>query len=196
LTTAKVRPPLRHHRPMALNATIHQFDIDLADADRGVYQTLALRVARHPSEAEEFLVARVLAYCLEWTEGIGFSKGLSTPDEPAIHVRDLTGQLLAWIDIGVPDAARLHRAAKAAPRVAVYTHKDPALLQTALAGARIHRAEHLALHAFDRGLIDALCTRLARRMSWSVSVTGGHLYVTTGTDTLEGHVVALAPAAA
>jgi uncharacterized protein YaeQ len=180
---------------MALNATIHQFDIDLADADRGIYQALALRVARHPSESEEFLVARVLAYCLEWTDGIGFSKGLSTPDEPAIHVRDLTGQLLAWIDVGVPDAARLHRAAKAAPRVAVYTHKDPALLQAALAGARIHRAEHLALHAFDRGLIDALRARLARRASWSVSVTGGHVYVTTGADTLEGNVVALAPTA-
>lgn len=177
---------------MALNATIHQFDIDLADADRGVYQTLALRVARHPSESEPFLVARVLAYCLEWTAGIDFSKGLSTPDEPAIHVRDLCGQMLAWIDVGVPDAARLHRAAKAAPRVAVYTHKDPALLQAALAGERIHRAEHLALHAFDRALIDELRARLARRMTWSVAVSGGHLYVTTGADTFEGSVVALA----
>jgi uncharacterized protein YaeQ len=173
---------------MALNATIYPFDIELADADRGVYQTLALRVARHPSEAEDFLVARVLAYCLEWTEGIGFSKGLSTPDEPAIFVRDLTGQIQAWIDIGVPDAARMHRAAKAAPRVAVYTHKDPGLLMAALAGQRIHRARHLALFAFERDFVDALRARLARRVAWSVSVSGGQLYVTAGAQTIEGHV--------
>jgi uncharacterized protein YaeQ len=171
---------------MALNATIYPFDIELADADRGVYQSLALRVARHPSEAGDFLVARALAYCLEWTEGIGFSKGLSTPDEPAIHVRDLTGALLAWIDIGTPEAARVHRAAKAAPRVAVYTHKDPALLVAALAGERIHRAEQLALYALDRALVEALRARLARRVTWSVSVSGGHLYVSVDGATLEG----------
>lgn len=173
---------------MALNATIHPFDIELADSDRGIYQSLALRVARHPSEATDFLVARVLAYCLEWDEGIGFSKGLSTPDEPAVHVRDLTGRLLAWIDVGVPDAARVHRAAKAAPRVAVYTHKDPTLLQLALRGERIHRAEHLVLRAFDRPLIETLVARLARRTAWSVAVIGGHLYVTVDDHTYEGQV--------
>ena len=173
---------------MALNAMIYPFAITLADSDRGVYQALALRVARHPSEAADFLVARMLACCLEWTEGIGFSKGLSTPDEPAIHVRDLTGRLLAWIDIGLPGAARVHRAAKAAPRVAVYTHKDPALLQNALRGERIHRAEHLVLRAFERPLIDALVERLARRVTWSVAISGGHLYVTVDGCTLEGQV--------
>jgi uncharacterized protein YaeQ len=173
---------------MALNAVIHQFDIDLADADRGVYTTVALRVARHPSEAEPFMLARVLAYCLEWTEGIAFSTGLSTPDEPAISVRDLTGQWLAWIDVGVPDAARLHRAAKTAPRVAVYCHKDPAQLTAALAGQRIHRAEHLALFAFDRALIEALTARLARRNAWSIAISGGQLYVTADGQTVDGAV--------
>ena len=171
---------------MALNATLYPFEIELADADRGVYQSFALRAARHPSEAEEFLVARVLAYCLEYTEGIGFSKGLSSPDEPAIFVRDLTGRLHAWIDIGVPDAARLHRAAKAASRVAVYTHKDPALLRAALAGARIHRSEHLALFALDRSLVAALCEGLGRRNAWSVAVSGSHLYVGAGGRACDG----------
>ncbi len=70
---------------MALGATVHNFDIDLADADRNVYETLALRVARHPSESDEYLVVRVLAYCLEYTEGIAFSRGgLSDADEPPI----------------------------------------------------------------------------------------------------------------
>src|SRR6186997_285586 len=111
---------------MALTATVYTLDIDLADSDRGVYETLALRVARHPSESEDYLVARVLAYCLEFTEGIAFSTGgLSDPDDPALAIRDLTGAITAWIEIGAPDAARVHKASKAAARVAIYTHKDP-----------------------------------------------------------------------
>jgi uncharacterized protein YaeQ len=110
---------------MALTATIYNFDIELADTDRRVYETLALRLARHPSESEEYLVARLLAYLLEFAEGIEFSRGVSDPEEPTIAVRDLTGAIKTWIDIGTPDASRLHKASKVAGRVAVYTHKDP-----------------------------------------------------------------------
>ncbi|HLA70480.1 MAG TPA: YaeQ family protein, partial [Steroidobacteraceae bacterium] len=109
---------------MALGATIYTFDIDLADSDRAVYQSLNLRVAQHPSETPDYLLTRVLAYCLVYAEGIAFSKGLSDPDQPAISVCDLTGALQVWVDIGLPEPERLHRASKAAPRVAVYTHKD------------------------------------------------------------------------
>ena len=101
---------------MALSATIYNFTIGLSDVDRGVYETLELKVAKHPSESDEYLVTRVLAYCLEYAEGIAFSRGLSSPDEPPIAVRDLTGVLKAWIEVGSPDAARLHKAGKAAPR--------------------------------------------------------------------------------
>jgi uncharacterized protein YaeQ len=177
---------------MALNATIHVFEIELADADRGVYESLALRVARHPSEAEDYLLTRVLAYCLEWTEGIGFSSGLSTPDEPAIYVRDPTGALQAWIDVGVPDAARVHRASKAASRVAIYTHKAPEQLRRALEGGRIHRAEHLHLVAVDRDFIAAWVARLERRMKLALSVSGGQVYLTFGAHTLEGALTPLA----
>src|SRR5689334_9326308 len=110
---------------MALNSTIYNFDVQLSDVDRGVYETLSLRVARHPSETEDYLITRVLAYCLEYTEGIAFSKGLADPDEPSIVIRDLTGALQVWIEIGAPDAERLHKASKASPRVVLYTHKDP-----------------------------------------------------------------------
>ncbi|MDQ6828383.1 MAG: YaeQ family protein [Gemmatimonadota bacterium] len=173
---------------MALTATIHTFDIQLGDVDRGVYETLALRVARHPSETEDYLFTRVLAYGLEYAEGIAFSKGLAEPDEPAIAVRDLTGALKVWVDIGAPDANRLHRASKAAARVAVYTHRDPAQLVRQLAGERIHRAEALELYAIDRALLAELVERLERRMSFALSVTGGHLYITIGDDVLDGAV--------
>jgi uncharacterized protein YaeQ len=174
---------------MAIAATIYTFDIDLANADRQVYETLALRVARHPSESEEYLVARVLAYAMEYTDGIAFSRGVSEPDEPAIVVRDLTGAIRSWIEIGSPDAARLHRAAKAAPRVAVYTHKDAAQLLRNLSGERIHRAADLELYAIDRALIRDLAARLERRMSFSLALADRELYVSIGADTLTGRVV-------
>jgi uncharacterized protein YaeQ len=179
---------------LALSATIYHFVIQLSNVDRGVYESLALKVARHPSEAEDYLVARVLAYCLELTEGLAFSRGLSEPDEPALAVRDLTGELRAWIDVGAPDAARLHKAAKAAPRVAVYTHKSPETLLRQLAGERIHRAETIELYAFDRDLIAGLAARLERRMVFDLSVTDAHLFVSIGDATLSGELerVALA----
>jgi uncharacterized protein YaeQ len=173
---------------MAQTATIYNFDIELADADRDVYESLALRVARHPSESEEYLVARVLAYCLEFTDGIEFSRGLCDPDDPAIAVRDLTGALRAWIDIGMPDAARLHKASKLAPRVAVYTHRDVSNLMRNLAGERIHRVEALEIYAIDRTLIGRLASLLDRRMAFSLSFAGGDFYVSIGADTLTGAV--------
>ena len=174
---------------MALTATIHNLDIDLADSDRGVYETLALRVARHPSESPEYLVARVLAYAMEFAEGIEFSRGICDPDDPAIAVRDLTGALRAWIDIGSPDAARLHKASKLAPRVAVYTHKDVGQVAKNLAGERIHRADELELYAIDRQLIAALAARLERRMAFGLSINDRELYVSIGADTITGAVV-------
>jgi uncharacterized protein YaeQ len=176
---------------MALTATIYNVDVELADMDRHVYESLALRLARHPSESEEYLVARLIAYLLEYTEGIEFSRGVSSPEEPAIAVRDLTGTLRAWIDIGTPNAERLHKASKTAERVAVYTHKDPAQLLRQLAGRKIHNAEALELHAIDRAMVSGLVARLERRMALTVSVSGHELYVTIGPDQLTGRVVRL-----
>lgn len=173
---------------MAQGATIYTFDIQLADVDRGVYESLALRVARQPSETAEYLLTRVLAYCLEYVDGIAFSRGLAEPDEPAIAVRDLTGAWRAWIEIGAPDAARLHKASKTAPRVALYTHRDPASLLRQLAGVRIHRVAALELYAVDRTLLAALAARLERRMAFALAVTDRHLYVTLGDDTIAGIV--------
>ena len=174
---------------MAQGATVYTFDVDLADADRGVYEPLALRVARHPSESEEYLLTRTLAYALELTDGIAFSTGgLSSPDEPAIAIRDMTGAIRSWIDIGSPDAARLHRASKASPRVAVYTYKDIERLAQNLKGERIHRPEALELYAIDRKLIASLVARLDRRMEFALAVAERELFVSIGSDTLTGAV--------
>jgi len=176
---------------MALTATIYNFEIDLADSDRGVYETIALRVAQHPSESDEYLIGRVLAYLLEYTEGIEFSRGVSDPDEPMIAIRDLTGRIRSWIDIGTPEGARLHKASKATGRVVVYCHKEPGQWLKQLADAKIHRAGALELYSIDRTLVADLVTRMDRRMSFAVSISGRELFIAIGTDNLTGHVLPL-----
>jgi uncharacterized protein YaeQ len=174
---------------VALTATIYKFDVDLSDADRQVYESLAIQAARHPSESEEYLVARMLAYCLEYADGLAFSAGgLSDPDAPALAVRDLTGTIRTWIEIGAPDAARLHKACKTAGRVVVYAHKDVSQLLNRLSGERIHRAGEVEIYAIDRRFIGEVAARLERRMAFSLSIAERELYLSIGSETLSGAV--------
>jgi uncharacterized protein YaeQ len=173
---------------MAVGATIHTFAVNLADIDRGVYEEPALRVARHPSETDAFMLTRVLAYCLEFDEGIAFSEGISATDEPAVLVRDLTGRLTAWIEVGAPDAARLHTGSMQAARVAVYTHRDPAKVAAPWAGKRIHRADEISLYSFDPGFIDAAISVIERRNSMTISITERRLYLELNGITLETEI--------
>lgn len=179
---------------MAAGTTVFVFQVELADVDRGVYQSLDLRLARHPSETDAFMVTRLLAYCLEHREGIAFTEGVSAGDEPAVLARDLTGQLAAWIEVGAPAPERVHRAAKAAARVAIYTHKDPEQLLELYAahqrkGERIHRAAEVPLYSFGAGFIEGLAAGLPRRAALAVSRTEGQLYLdldgTTHSTTIE-----------
>ena len=161
-------------------------DVDLADHDGGRYESLALRMARHPSESAEYFIARLLAYCLEYQDGISFSRGLSDPEEPTIAVRDLTGAVQVWVEIGAPDASRLHKASKAARRVVVYTHRDPVPLLRQLAGERIHRASEIELFSLDRSLVASLAARLDRRMALSLSVSDRRLLIALDDLVVEG----------
>jgi uncharacterized protein YaeQ len=174
---------------VALSSTIYNFDIDLADADRSVYESLAVRAALHPSESPEHLFARVLAYSIEYRQGIEFSRGLCDPDDPAIAIRDLTGRLTDWIDIGWPDAARIHKASKLSPRVAVYAHKAVGQWLRTLEGERIHHAEQVEIYGLDPALVALLAARLERRMAFSLSIHERELYVSIGADTVTGQVV-------
>lgn len=171
---------------MALTSTMYNVSIEVSDVDRGVYQTLDLRLAMHPSETAEYMATRLLAYCLEWEEGIEFTAGLSNGDEPAIVVRDLTGRITAWIEVGMPDADRLHRASKLADRVAVYTHRDIRNVLGQLEGKKIHRVEEMPVYSFDRAFIDGLVAHFDRRMKMSLSVVEKHLYMTVGDEAVNG----------
>jgi uncharacterized protein YaeQ len=173
---------------MALTATLHTLRIALNDSDRGVYESLELRVARHPSETLPYMLSRVIAYCLFWEADIGFSRGLSTTDEPAVWVKTPDGRIKLWIDVGHPSAARLHKASKAAGSVAVCTFQEPEAFQRTLAGERIHRGEDIELVGLPAALLAPLEASVERRMEWELTVAGGQLYLTTEGQSLSGEL--------
>ena len=162
---------------MANTATIYNFDTELSDIDRGVYETLPLRMARQPSETMEYMLTRMLAYCLEYTEGIEFTEGVASGDEPAVLVRDLTGQLTVWVEVGMPAADRIHRASKKAKRVAIYTHRTIGQVLAQLNGQNIHRAAEIPVFEFGAGFIDEVAASLDRRAKVSLSVTERQIYL-------------------
>jgi uncharacterized protein YaeQ len=174
---------------MALSATIYNFDTELADIDRGVYETLALRLARHPSETPEFMLTRWLAYCLEYTQGIEFTEGVSAGDDPAVIVRDMTGRVTAWIEVGMPDAARLHRGSKLAGRAAVYTHRNVAKVLDGLNGKQVHRAAEIPVYELETGFIENVAAVLQRREKISLSITERQMYIDVSGRTFATTVV-------
>jgi uncharacterized protein YaeQ len=169
---------------MALTATVYRIQIQLSDVDRNVYETLDLRVAQHPSETARYLLTRTLAYALSYEEGIAFSKGgVSSVDEPPLSIHDPTGKLIAWIDIGAPAAERLHKAAKAAERVEVYTTAELPPMKRS-----IHRASEIAVWKLDPSLIEALEAHLDRNTKLELTRTDGRLYVTVQGVLHEGSI--------
>jgi uncharacterized protein YaeQ len=174
---------------MAQPPTIHRLQIALSDIDRGVYEQLDLRLARHPSETVRFMVTRALAYALRYADGIAFSKGgLSNPDEAPIAIWDPTGLLLAWIDIGAPSADRLHKASKLAPEVHVYTTVDPALMRREARSRPVHRLAEIAVWRLPPPFIEAIERHIGRDTSLELTHTEGLLYVTVGGETLEARL--------
>jgi len=174
---------------MALTATVHHVQVTLSDVDRGVYEKLDLRLARHPSESARYMLTRLLAYCLSYEEGIAFSKGgLSSTDEAPIAVHDPTGILMAWIDIGAPSAERLHKASKAARRVALFTHVEPRLLQQEAATRAIHRVEAIEVWRFEPAFLDGLEGMIGRSAVIEVVRNDGKVYVTADGKVREGDI--------
>src|ERR1043165_3474310 len=171
---------------MALGATVYHFGIELSDVDRSTYEALDLRLARHPSESLLYLLPRTLAYCLSYEEGISFSKGgLSASEEPPISIVDASGTLSAWIDVGAPSARRLHKASKAAERVALFSHVERSLLLAEAASSPIHRLEEIEVWQLDAGFLDRVCERLDRKLAFTLTRSDGTLYLDLGGENFE-----------
>lgn len=107
---------------MALKATIFKADLQISDMDRHYYHEHSLTIARHPSETDERMMVRVLAFALYADEALGFGKGLSEEDEPDLWQKDLTGAIELWIEVGLPDEKRVRKACNRAGRVVVLAY--------------------------------------------------------------------------
>lgn len=175
---------------MANPSTLYRFKISLSDVDRSVYEDLNLRVAMHSSESVDFLLTRVIAYALNYQDGIEFSPGLSTPDEPAIRVQDGGHAPSLWVDIGNPSARRLNKASKSAKCVRVYTYKDPENLKREAQDERIFGADEIEIYALSGHFLTPLGKTLERDNTWTLVHNDGELVVSVGDETFMGTLVA------
>jgi uncharacterized protein YaeQ len=174
---------------MALTATVYRLEISLSDVDRGCYEQLDVRVARHPSESGRYFWLRVLAYCLCFEPDLAFSKGgLSDADEPPLSLRDATGVMRCWIDVGSPSAERLHRASKAADRVVLFTTTERALLEREVATRKVHALEEIEVNQVAPDFVEKLEERLAKHLRLELVRNGGVLYATIDGRVVEGAI--------
>ncbi len=175
---------------MAIASTLYRFQIELADIDRSVYETLDLRVPCHPSEDEERLVVRVLARAIHHEEGLEFGRGLSNAEDAALWIRSHTGDVQLWIDISMPSAERLHRASKHAAQVCVYTHKQDNPLRKEWSSRKIHKAETINLVRLPSKMVRDLAANMERTNSWYLTIQDGSLSVAygDGEHNLDGNI--------
>ncbi len=181
---------------MALTSTVRRFEVELSDSDRGVYDSLDLRVAQHPSESERYLVARLLARALEHGEGVEFSRGLAVGEEPALWQHDLRGDLQAWIEVGTPSTDRLHKASKSGARIVVYSWKAPEQLAREIVEQSVHHGDRIEIYVLEQALLDAIVATVDRNNRWELAISGGTLYLTVAGRSFEGIVRRLPPATA
>ena len=174
---------------MAPKSTVYHFSIDLSDTDRGVYESFKIPTALHPSESLEFMMARVIAYALEYREGISFSAGIGATDEPALSVKGLDGSFIAWIDVGAPNSDRIHRAAKLAQRVAVYCHRSAEVVYQQLTQSPLFRGDQISFYSFEDAFISDVVAALDRRNEVTMSRSDGTLYILINGIDLTSRVV-------
>ncbi len=172
---------------MALSSTVYRFKIQLSDVPRGIYKPIELRVAMHPSESSPYLLTRVIAYCLNCQEGLEFSQGIAATDEPALWVKDLTGRLTLWIEVGNPTARRLHKASKTAQKVRIYTYRDPAILLKDMQ-EEIYKKDEIEIFAIPPSFLKELGETLDRDNDWELLYNEGELSVQVGEKSAVGEL--------
>jgi|SRR5690606_27088073 len=161
---------------MALQATPYKIELNLTDIDRSIYETLRFTVARHPSETEERLAVRLIAYALFYSEQLAFGRGLSDVDEPALWEKSLDGRVLHWIEVGQPDAERLTWCSRRAERVSLVAYGSLRVWQTRVLDSL--NLKNLSVVAVDQAALEHLAQDLPRSLSWSIMISDGILFIT------------------
>ena len=162
---------------MALKPTIYKTKIQLTDNDRHIYTELNMTLALHPSETPERMIARLLALCLEYEEGLEFSRGLSTPEEPSIWRHADNGTVQQWIEMGHPEASRLKKALGKSLGVSVYCYAKSTNIWWTQNCETMARLDNINIFQFIWDDIKMLAGWLQRNLSLSVNVSGDQLYI-------------------
>jgi uncharacterized protein YaeQ len=166
---------------MALKATIFKADLQIADMDRNYYGDHSLTIARHPSETDERMMVRLLAFALHAHEALAFGKGLSTDDEPDLWQKDLTGAIDLWIDVGQPDEKRVLKACGRSAQVVVYSYNSNNQLWWNQAAGKLDRAKNLRVLSLPSTATQAMAALAQRTMQLQYTVQDGQIWV-TGND--------------
>jgi len=180
---------------MASNATIFKATLQIADMDRNYYADHALTVARHPSETDERMMVRVLAFVRHAHAALEFTRGLSATDEPDLWQKDLTGAIAHWIEVGQPDEKRLLRACGRAARVTVYCYGSRAETWWKSVAGKLARAKNLAVWRIPAEASEALAGLAARSMQLQCTVQDGQLWLSDASQTVHFEPIALQAAA-
>ena len=179
---------------MALRSTVYKAELQVADMDRGHYGTHALTIARHPSETEERMMVRVLAFALHADEALAFGRGLSTDDEPDLWLRDLTGAIRLWIDVGLPDEKWLRKACGRSPRVVVLVYGgSKADVWWSQNAAALGRLENLEVLAIPPEASQALGRLADRSMALNCTVQDGEAWFGSEAGSVQVSPVRLKP---
>lgn len=170
---------------MALGATIFKAALSVADMDRGHYADHALVIARHPSETDERMMVRVAAFALNADEALQFGKGLSSEDEAALWLKDLTGAIQLWIEVGLPDEKMLRKACSRSAAVRLYVYGRNAQKWWRDNEAGLQRFEHLSVYGLEEHTTQALAALAERTMQLQCTVQDGQAWFSDGGNTVE-----------
>jgi uncharacterized protein YaeQ len=181
---------------MALKATIFKADLNIADMDRHYYADHALTIARHPSETDERMMMRVLAFALHASEALAFGRGLSAEDEPDLWEKDLTGAIRLWIDVGQPDEKSLLKACGRSEQVLVYSYGAASSIWWNQIGNRLERAKNLCVRNVPSETVAALATLAQRTMRLQCTIQDGQVWLSDGEATVQVDAATWKPLAA
>jgi uncharacterized protein YaeQ len=170
---------------MALKATIFKADLQVADMDRHYYGNHLLTIARHPSETDERMMVRVLAFAVHAHEALTFGKGLSADDEPDLWQKDLTGAIDLWIEVGQPEERRILKACGRADRVVIYSYSSNSAIWWDQMGSRLDRAKNLTVMNLPATTSQALAQLAQRSMQLQCTIQDGQIWLTGGDQTVQ-----------
>ena len=169
---------------MALKATIYKAELSIADMDRNYYGTHTLTLARHPSETDERMMVRLLAFALHASDTLSFTKGMFDVDEPDLWQKDLTDAIELWIEVGQPEERRILKGAGRAGQVIVYAYSSASPIWWKNIANKIDRAKNVSVVNLPSEATAALEKMAQRNMQLQCTIQDGQVWLTDGAETV------------